>query len=147
MTNHQVAKALYDEVKNGNLLFVPERDDMRKCVEAIRKQREKGSGPAPARTQQPAEADMASSLLGNSPRVPQNLGNAKPLEYAPDALSGDVQQIAARGVSAAEETECDAIYHAEMTACSAAGAIFQDPRTYALCAQRAFANYQTCRGY
>ncbi|NIF78358.1 hypothetical protein F3J20_13335 [Paraburkholderia sp. Cy-641] len=84
---------------------------------------------------------------GRSRTPPQNLGRAQSFTYQPDAIGEDVQDVAARGVSAAEEAECDAIYHEEMTACSAAGAMYRDPRTYALCAQRAFANYQTCRGY
>jgi len=53
MDNHQVAKALYNEVKDGNLLFVPERDPIRKCMEAIPKQREKGTRQAPADAQEP----------------------------------------------------------------------------------------------
>ncbi|EEA01637.1 hypothetical protein BH160DRAFT_3008, partial [Burkholderia sp. H160] len=94
MHDHEVARALYNEVKDGKLLFVPEQDDMRRCVEAIRKQREKGSGPASTRAQQPADADMLRSLHGNSPRVPQNLGNAQPFDYKPDALSDDIEQLA-----------------------------------------------------
>jgi hypothetical protein len=94
MDNRQVAKALYNEVKDGNLLFVPELDPMRKCVEAIRKQREKGARQAPANAQEPADADVAKVRHDNSPRAPQNLGNAQPFEYTPDAPSGDVQQVA-----------------------------------------------------
>ncbi|MGF6967619.1 hypothetical protein OKW43_004647 [Paraburkholderia sp. WC7.3g] len=92
--DHEVAKALYNGVKDGSLIFVPERDEMRKCVQAIREQREKASRPTTARAQQPADADMASSRYGNSPRVPQNLGNAKQFEYRPEALSDDVEQLA-----------------------------------------------------
>ncbi|WP_322787810.1 hypothetical protein [Paraburkholderia ferrariae] len=95
MDNHQVAKALYNEVKDGNLLFVPERDPIRKCVEAIRKQREKGTRQAPADAQGPADADVAKVLHDNSPRVPQNLSNAQPFEYTPDAMSGDTEELAA----------------------------------------------------
>jgi hypothetical protein len=94
MDNRQVAKALYDEVKDGNLLFVPELDPMRKCVEAIRKQREKGTRQAPADAQEPADADVAKVLNDNSPRAPQNLSNAQPFEYTPDAPNGDVEQMA-----------------------------------------------------
>ncbi len=75
------------------------------------------------------------------------LGDAQPFAYTPDALSDDVTEIAARGVSEAQEAECDAIYDAEMMACSLAGAMYRDPRTFALCKQRAFQNYQACRGY
>ncbi|WP_429290457.1 hypothetical protein [Paraburkholderia sp. CI3] len=94
MNDHAVAKALYNEVKNCSLLFVPDRDEMRKCVRAIREQRERSSTAASARAQQPADADIASSLYGNSPRVPQNLGGAQPFVYKPDALSDDIEQLA-----------------------------------------------------
>ncbi|CAM2181692.1 conserved hypothetical protein [Paraburkholderia sacchari] len=90
------------------------------------------------------EGDAFSDDTGDASTL---LGDAQPFEYMSDGLSDDVTELAARGVSGAEEAECDAIYDAEMTACSAAGAMYQDPRIYALCAQRAFANYQACRGY
>ncbi|QGZ57005.1 hypothetical protein [Paraburkholderia acidiphila] len=75
------------------------------------------------------------------------LGDAQPFAYQPDYLSDDVTQVAARGVSAADEADCFAMYETEMQECDFARAIYQDPRTYSLCAQRAFSNYQTCRGY
>ncbi|WP_174464448.1 hypothetical protein [Paraburkholderia ferrariae] len=95
MDNRQVAKALYNEVKDGNLLFVPERDLIRKCVEAIRKQREKGTRQAPAGAQEPTGADVAKVLHDNSPRAPQNLSNVRPFEYMPDAMSDDAEELAA----------------------------------------------------
>ncbi|MFD1558056.1 hypothetical protein ACFSHT_20905 [Paraburkholderia silviterrae] len=75
------------------------------------------------------------------------LGDAQPFEYRPAKLSDDATELAARGLTGTEEAECDAIYDAEMIACSAAAAMYRDPRTYALCKQRAFQNYQACRGY
>ncbi|HKT91779.1 MAG TPA: hypothetical protein VJS18_06350 [Paraburkholderia sp.] len=75
------------------------------------------------------------------------LGVVRPFEYQPANLSEDVTQVAARGVSEANEAECLAMYETEMQECDFARAIYQDPRTYSLCAQRAFSNYQTCRGY
>ncbi|SMG61432.1 hypothetical protein [Paraburkholderia susongensis] len=108
MDNHQVAKALYNEVKDGNLLFVPEKDDMRKCVEAIRKQREKAFRLVPARTQQPADADITRVLYGNGPHVPQNLdtpsyyspivgalSDAQPFDYRPAMPDGNAEELAA----------------------------------------------------
>lgn len=75
------------------------------------------------------------------------LGDSQSFEYMPDVLSDDVTELAARGLTEVQEAECDAIYDAEMTACSMAGAMYRDPRTFALCKQRAFQNYQACRGY
>ncbi|WP_233805496.1 hypothetical protein [Paraburkholderia sp. HP33-1] len=94
MNDHDVARALYNEVQNGGLLFVPEREDMRKCVQAIRERREKGSGPALARAQQPDDASTARLLYSNSPRASQNLGSAQAFEYTPDSVSCDVEELA-----------------------------------------------------
>ncbi|MFM0325614.1 hypothetical protein [Caballeronia glebae] len=75
------------------------------------------------------------------------LGGASPFEYSEDSSLGDVFDVAARGVSEADEAECYADYLFEMKECEFAGAMYQDPRTYALCQQRAFSRYQTCRGF
>ncbi|MGF6374125.1 hypothetical protein OKW40_006941 [Paraburkholderia sp. RAU6.4a] len=147
MKDEEVAKALYNEVKDGSLIFVPERDEMLKCVQAIREQREKASRTAPARAQQPADADMLSSLYGNSPRAPQNPGNAQAFNYQPDAVSDDVQDIAARGVSDFHEAECFAQYERDIDLCNALAGPMGGTRGIALCKTQAFQNYQQCRGY
>ncbi|MGF6468486.1 hypothetical protein [Paraburkholderia youngii] len=74
MKDDEVAKALYNEVKGGSLIFVPERDEMRNCVQAIREQREKASRAGPVREPQSNDAGMLRSLYGDSPRVPENAG-------------------------------------------------------------------------
>ncbi|WP_240162878.1 MULTISPECIES: hypothetical protein [unclassified Paraburkholderia] len=85
---------------------------------------------------------------GRSRTPPQNLGNAQPFSYQPGAISDDVHDIAARGVSAAEEEECDAMYEARMTYCSALSKMYGgDMRTYLACKDQAFQDYQACRGY
>ncbi|QIE28866.1 hypothetical protein SBC1_69680 (plasmid) [Caballeronia sp. SBC1] len=75
------------------------------------------------------------------------LGKAAPFEYVKSATSDDVLSIAARGVGEAQEADCHATYEFEMELCNFASAMFKDPRTYALCSQKAFSNYQFCRGY
>ncbi|MGF6368681.1 hypothetical protein OKW40_001431 [Paraburkholderia sp. RAU6.4a] len=147
MKNHEVAKALYNEVKDGRLIFVPERDEMRECVQAIREQREKASQSGLARVQQPADTDMASSLYGNSPRVPQNLGNAQPFEYQPNAISDDVQDIAARGVNEVQEAQCFAEYERNLAECNLYKAMTNVAYTFIACKQNAFTLYNQCRGY
>jgi hypothetical protein len=147
MKDDEVAKTLYDEVKNGSLVFVPERDEMRKCVQAIREQREKASRSGPVPAQQPSDVEMLSSLYGNSPRAPQNLGNAQPFKYQPDAVSDDVQNIAARGVSEFHEAECFAQYERDLDLCNALAGTMGGIRGIALCKTQAFQNYQHCRGY
>lgn len=95
----------------------------------------------------------ADTLLGGDGGGPGNgdgstpLGDARPFALGDDNSYGDVTDMAARGVSEAEQAQCDAKYDADMLACSMAGAMYQDARTYALCKQRAFENYQSCRGY
>ena len=84
---------------------------------------------------------------GRSRTRPQNLGRAQAFTYQPDTISDDVHDIAARGVSEAQEAECFAQYEQDMMACDMIGATFKDSRTYLLCKQRAFTNYQICRGF
>jgi hypothetical protein len=90
---------------------------------------------------------VAKVLHDNSPRAPQNLINAQPFQYTPDAISDDVQQIAARGVSEADEAERFAQYERELVECSALGAMTKDPYAYVACKQQAFLSYNQRRGY
>ncbi|MGF6542955.1 hypothetical protein OKW50_003875 [Paraburkholderia youngii] len=106
MKDDEVAKALYNEVKGGSLIFVPERDEMRNCVQAIREQREKASRAGPVREPQSNDAGMLRSLYGNSPRVPENAGtpsysaraglfsDAQPFQYSEDIPAGEDMQTA-----------------------------------------------------
>ncbi|SAL56077.1 hypothetical protein AWB70_04839 [Caballeronia cordobensis] len=75
------------------------------------------------------------------------LSDAQPFEYQPDALSDDVTELAARGVSEAQEAECFAEYDIDMEMCSAGGAMYKSPAYYLECEARAFQKYQQCRGY
>ena len=75
------------------------------------------------------------------------LSDASPFEYSEDTLLGDVLDLAARGVSEADEADCFGEYEMNLTMCEAARATFQDLRTLALCKERAFERHQACRGY
>jgi hypothetical protein len=75
------------------------------------------------------------------------LGDARPFAYSEDASTGDVQDLAARGVSEAEEAECFSQYERDMDMCRALGNPMGGGRGQALCEQNAFDNYQQCRGY
>ncbi|MGF6470722.1 hypothetical protein [Paraburkholderia youngii] len=147
MRDHEVAKALYNEVKDGSLIFVPERDEIRKCVQAIREQREAASRSDSERTRLPNDADMLRSLDGKIPRAPHNLGNAKPFGYTRDALSDDVQKISARGVSEFHETECFAEYERNLDECNLYKRMTNAAYTFITCKQNAFTLYNQCRGY
>ncbi|MFP3474970.1 hypothetical protein SB780_08825 [Burkholderia sp. SIMBA_057] len=83
-------------------------------------------------------AGAASGLIDSTP-----LGDAAPFSLD-DSPLGDVLNVAA--VDPFQEEQCFARYELDMEMCAAAGAMYKDPRTYALCTQRAFDKYQTCRG-
>jgi hypothetical protein len=104
----------------------------------------------PYRPDREASGQLAAAraaMIDSSGGTSTLLGGVSPFEYQINSAGGDVESIAARGVSAAEEAECDALYDADMMACGFAGAMYRDPRSYMLCKQRAFENYQLCRGY
>ncbi|WP_208625901.1 hypothetical protein [Paraburkholderia susongensis] len=75
------------------------------------------------------------------------LGDAQAFEYTPDAVSDEVQDLAARGVSELDEANCFAGYEFDLEQCNFVRAMTQDPRAYAMCKQTAFQNYQRCRGF
>ncbi|KWC24799.1 hypothetical protein WL48_30470 [Burkholderia ubonensis] len=83
-------------------------------------------------------ASSASGLVDGTP-----LGDAAPFSLD-DSPLGDVLNVAA--VDPFQEEQCFARYEIDMEMCAVAGAMYKDPRTYALCKQRAFEKYQTCRG-
>jgi hypothetical protein len=75
------------------------------------------------------------------------LGDAKPFELGDNVRSGDMMDIAARGVSEAQEAECYAQYERELDECRLYSSMTQDSYTYVACKAQAFANYNQCRGY
>ncbi|MFM0472071.1 hypothetical protein [Paraburkholderia strydomiana] len=94
-----------------------------------------GAGPVTA-------APSASSSLAGG------LRESTPLAFASNAASsGDVLELAARGVSEDDEAECHAQYELDMETCNAARAMYKNPAYFLTCSQRAFERYQQCRGY
>lgn len=75
------------------------------------------------------------------------LGDAQPFEYSDDSNSGDVTDLAARGVSEEHEAECFDQYQRDMDECTAYRSAMGGQRFMDACSQRAFQNYQQCRGY
>ncbi|SIT40601.1 conserved hypothetical protein [Paraburkholderia piptadeniae] len=75
------------------------------------------------------------------------LGDAPPFEYSEDAVSDDAQDIAARGVSEEREARCFAQYERDVDECTAYRSAMGGQRFMDACSQRAFMNYQECRGY
>jgi len=69
--------------------------------------------------------------------------------YTPGDSSGasDLLTVAARGVGESDEAECYAQYERDMDECNAYRAAMGGARFMQLCSQRAFMNYQQCRGY
>ncbi|TKC89425.1 hypothetical protein FAZ69_10815 [Trinickia terrae] len=159
MDTRQVAQAVLDAVKRGDLIFEPDHADLRACVKAIQESRKEREVPAapPRQSDTPSPAQV---LYGNAPRVPQNLdtpsyspktgtplGDAQPFQYSESVPGGDVQDLAARSVSEADEAECFAQYERDLDLCNALGGPMGGARGSALCKQQAFQNYQQCRGY
>jgi len=69
MNTREVAQALLDEVKNGGLVFLPPREELRACVQAIEADRAKlrrPPDPPRARSEEPAPAEV---LYGRTPRA------------------------------------------------------------------------------
>lgn len=75
------------------------------------------------------------------------LGDAAPFAYTENQASGDEQTYAARGVSENDEGECLDQYERDMDECHAYRLAMGGARFMDACAQRAFMNYQQCRGY
>jgi hypothetical protein len=86
--------------------------------------------------------------FGDSPSGDSTpLGSAQPFAYTEDPANGDVFDIAARGVSKAQEAECFAEYEARLEQCKLYAAMSGDPYTYVSCKANAFRLYNQCRGY
>jgi hypothetical protein len=89
----------------------------------------------------------ASSFGELADNVTTPLGDAAPFEYVKSTTSDDVLSMAARGVSEARETICNATYERELDLCFALGPPMGGARGSALCKQNAFDRFQQCRGY
>ncbi|SAL36230.1 hypothetical protein [Caballeronia humi] len=75
------------------------------------------------------------------------LGDAQPFELGESTLSDEVTEIAARGVSEADEAECYQQFERDMDECRAYKSAMGGGRFMDMCSQRAFMAYQQCRGY
>jgi hypothetical protein len=94
----------------------------------------------------PEASTPAPSAISGS--AGSGLKQSPPLAFASNAAnSGDVMELAARGVSEDDEAECHAQYELDMETCNAARAMYKNPAYFLACSQRAFERYQQCRGY
>lgn len=75
------------------------------------------------------------------------LGDAQPFEYSEDTEQENAVEVAARGVSEEDEAECYTQYERDMDECNAYRSAMGGARFMESCSQRAFMNYQQCRGY
>jgi hypothetical protein len=75
------------------------------------------------------------------------LGDAEPFTFSSDSSSDAITELAARGVSEANEAACFAEYERNLDLCSALGSAMGGSRGAALCRQNAFDRYQQCRGF
>ncbi|WP_244829522.1 hypothetical protein [Caballeronia sp. TF1N1] len=138
---NELANGLIHAVERGELIFVPSHEDLRMCVEEIRKDRLEER-----LVDLPGSAFNAFSQA-EAPHARLHRDSIRPFEYQPKDSDGDLTKLAARGVNEADEADCFAIYEREMEECQFTRAMYQDTRTYLLCTQRAFIRYQQCRGY
>jgi hypothetical protein len=111
-----VADAVLEAVREGNLIFVPLEDDLRDCVKAIQEDRRRR--PAQHWQSQPDQFDQR-QMYGKPPRLPQNLdtpsyssgvdalSDAQPFDYRPDALSDNALELA--GTDRGDMYACDII--------------------------------------
>ncbi|MCA8016145.1 hypothetical protein [Burkholderia vietnamiensis] len=75
------------------------------------------------------------------------LGDAAPFELGSNAPSGDVLDLAARGLSEADEGECFAQYERDLEECNFYAGMTGQSYTFVACKAQAFARYNQCRGY
>ncbi|PVX74643.1 hypothetical protein [Paraburkholderia unamae] len=99
--------AVFRAVREGGLIFVPEREDLRACVKAIQEDREKRPAHGAQRPQDRSPYSTVEQMMGKPPRMPQNpakpswmtgstpLGDAEPFGFTPDAAGGDTLELAA----------------------------------------------------
>ena len=92
-----------------------------------------------------APADAAATDTDAAPSMA--LADAQPFEYSEDGPEGAVQELAARVVSEEDEAECYSQYERDMDECNAYKLAMGGARFMQSCSQRAFSNYQQCRGY
>ncbi|SMG20933.1 hypothetical protein [Paraburkholderia susongensis] len=164
-----IINALLAEVRRGSLLAVkgpradlfppPDSTPLRRLA-ARSVQYDPATWQAQLRAARAAKAggssgeglpDAAATVVGTQVgdrHASTSLADAAPFEMGDSVSRGNVLTMAVRGVSEAEEAECDAMYEARMTYCSALSKMYGgDARTYLACKQQAFADYQACRGY
>ena len=132
MSDHEVVCAVIDELERDQLMLCPDRDDVPKYIERARARR------------------AAWNALYQRPPArfePISLADAQPFTDQPSPLADDPTGLAARGVSGAQEARCYAQYERDMDECRAYRLAMGGSRFMDACAQRAFFNYQQCRGY
>ena len=82
------------------------------------------------------------------PNLASSLEDAAPFTLSDAPVStADMTPVAMRGVSEEDEAECFAQYERDMDECHAYQAAMGGVRFMQSCSQRAFMNYQQCRGY
>jgi hypothetical protein len=101
MNDRRVATALYEEVQAGQLIFVPDREEMRACMKAIREERQRTSKAATFAPQKLAideqtrlDVSEKTNTLATESRSRTTYGNAQSFNYQPHALNDNAEQLA-----------------------------------------------------
>lgn len=96
----EIARAVLDEVKRGNLIFVPTNEDLRICVKAIQEDRQKRPAPYARQPQGENPYAIVQQMMGKPSRMAQNLdmpsslSDAQPFDYQSDMPAGNVLEVA-----------------------------------------------------
>jgi hypothetical protein len=144
----QLWDAVLRAVREGALVFVPKREDLRACVKAIREVRAKRPAPGAQRPQDNNPYATVQQMLGKPPRVPSGLntplGDAQPFELGDSATAATdgVEQDAGIFLTPAEEAECEMQLNADMDECSAWYAM--KPSSWGMCKDRSMQRYAGC---
>jgi len=101
-------------------------------------------GPYDPATRQQRLAEAKAALASADSSTP--LGDAQPFELGDNANLGNVTDIAARGVSEAQEDSCFAQYERDLAECTLYAAMTGKSYDYVFCKQQAFQKYNQCRG-
>lgn len=151
MNTPQVLEAVRDALIDGELIFVPEEDDLRACVKAIQEDRPKRPAPRVQSQQDNNPYATVQQMMGKPPRIPCGrdtpLSDAQPFEYLPDTVGNAEQDAASFLLSHEEKEECMEKWLEDQDICWSIGKAMGGYGTVQACIDRARYNYNICMGF
>ncbi|TDV09222.1 hypothetical protein [Paraburkholderia caballeronis] len=152
MNTRQVARALYEAVRDGGVIFAPDRNELRACVDAIRegsrkRPRDAARPPASAR----APYDPVRRMAQNVAAIPVTTsgstppGNVRPFSYPPEASNDRIRNLAA--LTPTQKEACFAQWERDEADCRLFARMMGGVRGVDMCIVQARLNYNLCMGY